>query len=54
MTWYGNDKGKKFGADKELTKYAPYVTIKAELWDAYCEYFGENLPIYVLNFPEGT
>ena len=30
----------------ELTKDAPYLALTGELWDVYCEEFGEKWPRY--------
>ena len=32
--------------DFELTRNTPYLTLTNELWDVFCEYFGENWPCY--------
>ena len=32
------------GSESELTKNTPYLNLMGEIWDIYCEYFGENRP----------
>ena len=33
-------------SDFELTEDIPYLTLTGKLWDAFCEYLGENGPHY--------
>ena len=34
------------GADLELKKYTPYISLMGELWAFYSEYFGGKWPCY--------
>ena len=36
----------KCESEFEPTKDTPYLTLTGELWDAFCEDFGENWPCY--------
>ena len=49
IIWYcihhGSDWGKVW-TRVEPTKYIPYLTLRGELWDVFCENLGENWPRY--------
>ena len=36
----------KYKWEFEPTKATPYLALTGELWDAFCDDFGENLPYY--------
>ena len=44
----------KYKSEFEPTKYVTYLTLTGELWDVFCENFGENWLHYNSTIPEKT